>query len=83
MAKSAYDGLSNFANGYRMYAPMIGEEMVKDHKLLQEYVTLIICQMIKAMAEQDEGRVTIQNQDAVKLCRKLLKCISDTNPRYL
>lgn len=79
-AKKAYDGLSRFANGYRHYGRLLGEELIHDHKLLQAYVVGLMVDMIKEMAENDD--VTIQNKRAVECCQSIVAALGPY-PQYL
>ena len=79
-AQVAYNALSSFANGDRIYSKLIGEAMTHDHPLLQAYVTGIMLDCIKAMANNDH--VTPQNEAAVKLCKEITEFVGEY-PQYL
>jgi hypothetical protein len=79
-AKKAYDTLSSFANGYRNYGKLLGEELIHDHKLLQAYVVGIMLDMIRVMA--DNGDITLQNRRAVECCQGIVAALGP-NPQYL
>lgn len=79
-AKEAYEGLSRFANAYRLNGKQIAEQMLHDHPLLQAYVTGILLDMIDGMAENPNVRP--QNENAVKLCQQIRGAIG-AYPKYL
>ena len=81
-AKAAYEALSNFANGDKMYEYLFAECMVHDHKLLQAYVMKVIMACIETMAKQDDDRVTLQNKEAVALCRRIIE-LTGERPRVM
>ena len=79
-SQEAYNTLSQFANAYRYNSSMFREAMTHDHPLLQAYVTGIMLDCIKAMAENDN--VTPQNEAAIKLCKEIQEFIGEY-PQYL
>lgn len=79
-AEKVYKALSQFANGYRHYGKLIGQELLKDHKLLQAYVVGIMLEMIKEMAENDD--ITIQNRRAVECCQSIMAALGPY-PQFL
>ena len=74
-AKETYKAMSGFVNAYQFHTDLIAQELVSDHKLLQHYVIQMCLACIKAMAEMPEDRVTVQNEAAVGLCRRIMEVV--------
>lgn len=74
-AEATYKAISDFVNAYRHHGSLVAGELLRDHKLLQSYTIELFVTCIKAMAEMDEDRITLQNRDAVDLCKRIMEVV--------
>ena len=79
-ATELYQHISRFVNSDRAYSNMVGDEMIRDHPLLQAYNVGLLLDMIKVMAENPY--VTAQNAKAVNKCKQIMECVGEY-PEYL
>ncbi len=81
-AEEAYQAISKFVNGNRMYGKQFAEALVHDHKLLQGYVIGLMMECIATMAAMPENQTSPQNRAAVNLCKTIVEAVGDY-PQYL
>ncbi len=81
-AEEAYQAISKFLNGNRMYTKQFAEALVHDHKLLQGYFVGLMMDCIAAMAATPGHCISPQNRAAVELCKTIVEAVGDY-PQYL